>query len=74
MLQLFIFKVNIKTLGKFDAISITWCQYYYASLLILILCIYIEIESVDDNQEFYSNDEENRLKLGDIPFKKILEN
>ena len=58
---------------KFDAISIAQYQHYCALLLVLILRIYTGIECMDNNQKRHSNDEKNKLKLGDILFQEILE-
>ncbi len=49
-LRLLIYKVNVKTLGKFDAISIARYQHHCAPLLILILHTCTGMENVDDNQ------------------------
>lgn len=38
------------------------------------MCIYIDIKSVDDDQEFHFNDKKDRLKLKNTVFQKILEN
>lgn len=64
----------MKTLGKFDTVSIARCQHHYAPLLISILRTCTGMESVDNNQKLHSNDEKDRLKLGDAPPQKIPEN
>ncbi len=58
---------------KFDAVSITQCQRHYAPLLTSILRTCTRIESVDDDQELHSNDEEDGLKLGDALPQEVLE-
>lgn len=73
-LQLSTSKVNIKTLGKFDIVSITWFQHHYTPLLISILCTYTNIRSVNNNKELYSNDEKDKSELGNILPQKILVN
>lgn len=42
------------------------------TLLTLILCICMGIKSVNNDQEFHSNDEENRLELKDALSQKIV--
>lgn len=73
-LPLPIFKVNIETLRKFDTLVITWCQRHCILILITILQICTSIESIDDNQVFDSNDEEeDRVELGNTLPQEILE-
>ncbi len=64
-LRLLISKVNVETLGKFDAVSIARYQRHCAQLLTSILRTCTRMKSVDDNQEFHSDDERDRLELGD---------
>ncbi len=66
-------KVNVETLEKFDAISIAWYQRHCAPLLISILRTCTGMKSVDDDQELYSDNEEDRLELGDAPPQEIPE-
>ncbi len=72
-LRLLISKVNVKILGKFDAVSIAQCQRHCAPLLTSILRTCTGIESVDDDQELHSDDEEDGLELGDAPLQEIPE-
>ena len=72
-LWLFISKSNVEILGKFDIVSIAQCQRYCALLLISILRTYIGIESMDDDQELYSEDEKDGLKLEDLLPQEIPE-
>ncbi len=58
---------------KFDAVFITQYQRHYAPLLTSILRTCTRIESVDDDQELYSNDEEDGLKLGDTLLQEVPE-
>lgn len=58
---------------KFDAISITQYQHYCALLLILILHIYTNIKSTNNNREFHFNNKEDRLKLRNASSQEILE-
>lgn len=56
-------------------LTITQYQCHYMPLLIIVFCIYINVESIDDNQTFNSNDKkEDKIELGDIMFQKILKN
>lgn len=61
----------MKTLEKFDVISIAQCQYHCTPLIILVLYIYIDMEIVKNNQNLQSNDKKNRLELRDAPPQKI---
>lgn len=49
VLQLLIIKINIEILEKFDIFTIAQYQLYCALLLIIVLYIYIGINSVNDN-------------------------
>ena len=71
--RLLIAKVNVETLGKFDVVSIARCQRHCAPLLTSILRTSMGMESVDDNQELYSDDEEDELELEDAPTQEIPE-
>lgn len=66
-LQLSIPKINVETMGKFDALSITWYQHYYALLIISILYIYTGIESVKNDHKLQYNEEKDRLQLEEAP-------
>lgn len=71
-LRLLISKVNIETLGNFDAFAITQCQCYCGPLLTIVLHICTGIENVDNNQALDSNDEkEDRVELKDALPQKI---
>lgn len=71
-LHLSIFKVNIKILGKFHIVFIAQYQHHCVQLLTSILGTYMEMQSLDNNQElFHSDNEEDRLKLKDELLQEI---
>lgn len=73
VLQLLLSKINIEKLEKLDIISIAKYQCNYALLLILILHIFTDMKTTDNNQKLHFNEEEAGLELGDALFQKILE-
>lgn len=72
-LQLPILKVNVEMLGKFDASSIVRYQRHCAPLITSVLRTCMGMKSVENDQEFQSNDEEDGLKLGGMPPQEIPE-
>lgn len=72
VLQLSISKINVETLGKFDALAIAWYQRHCVLLPTMVLYICINIKSVDDNQTLnFNNEEEDKVELEDILLHKI---
>lgn len=68
VLWFLISKVNMEILKKFNTLSIAQCQCRCMPLIISSLHIYMDIKSIKNDQKFQSNDEKDRLKLGDRLF------
>lgn len=63
----------MEMLGKFDASSIVRYQRHCTLLITLVLRTCMGMKSVENDQEFQSNDEEDGLKLGGMPPQEIPE-
>lgn len=73
VLWLFISKINVEILGKFDALSITQYQHYYTSLLTSVLHTYTGIKSIENDQKLQFNEKKGGLELRNTLLQKILE-